>query len=77
MQKTGCDIYDIGGGGLDAEKVAAFKKRLREMEIAKRNRERKESTLGYGLKGRNFKPRPAFEKKLYDLTKKPGEPEDD
>ena len=44
-----------------------------EMEIAKRNRERQQNTLGYGLKSRNFRPRPHFEKKLYDLTKKPAE----
>jgi len=34
MQETGCDIHDIGGGGLDPEKVAVFKKRLQHEQNA-------------------------------------------
>jgi uncharacterized membrane protein len=43
---------------------------IKYAQIAKQNEERQKATLGYGLKSRNFKPRPAFEKKLWDLSKK-------
>jgi hypothetical protein len=39
--------------------------------IAKQNEERQKATLGYGLKSRNFAPRPSYEKRLYKLDKKP------
>lgn len=42
-------------------------------KIAEKNRQRQRDMLGYGLKSRNFRPRPAFEKHLWDLQKKPEE----
>jgi len=48
-------------------------KTMKIAAIAAKNRERQQNTLGYGLKSRNFRPRPGYEKRLYDLTKKPGE----
>lgn len=53
-------------------------KTMKIAAIAAKNRERQQNTLGFGLKSKNFKPRPSYEKRLYDLTKKPDEqPEDD
>jgi hypothetical protein len=40
-------------------------------KIAELNRKRQKSTLGYGLKSRNFKPRSGFEKRQWDVSKKP------
>lgn len=41
--------------------------------IARKNEERQKATLGYGLKSRNFRPRPAAEKRLWNMSKKPVE----
>lgn len=38
--------------------------------IAQRNIARRRATLGHGLPQRSFKPRPAFEKRLWKLDKK-------
>jgi len=46
--------------------------RARNEEIAKRNLQRQQNTLGHGIRGK-FRPRPAFEKKLWKLDKKPEE----
>ena len=51
-------------------------KTMKMAAIAAKNRERQQNTLGFGLKSRNFKPRPSYEKRLYDLTKKPGDEDD-
>lgn len=48
-------------------------KDIETMLIAKKNLERRQSTLGYGLPTRGFKPRSAHEKKLFKLEKKPDE----
>lgn len=40
-------------------------------KIRKQNVERRKATMGDGLKSRYFKPRPAYEKRLFDLRKKP------
>jgi hypothetical protein len=53
------------------EGVNKVRKELKQQRIAKLNEERRKATLGYGLNSRNFKPRPAFEKKLWDLSAKP------
>lgn len=45
-------------------------------EIAEKNRRRQRDTLGYGLKSRNFKPRSGFEKRQWNLSKKPDVEED-
>jgi len=50
-----------------------FNNKLMRNKIPELNKKRQEATLGYGLKSRNFKPRPAYEKRLYDLKKKPEE----
>lgn len=47
------------------------KQLLRQLHIAEQNQERQKSTMSYGLKTRNFRPRPAYEKRLYNLQKKP------
>jgi len=48
--------------------------KLRQQErVRAANVERQKSTMGYGLKSRNFRPRPASEKQLFDLRKKPEE----
>jgi len=39
-------------------------------DVRERNIERQRSALGYGLHGK-FRPRPAHEKKTFDLRKKP------
>ena len=39
--------------------------------IVERNRMRQRATLGYGLKSRDFKPRSGFEKRQWDVSKKP------
>lgn len=49
------------------------KRALRNFEIAQKNRKRQQATLGYGLKSRNFRPRPAYEKRLWDLNAKPSD----
>lgn len=46
-------------------------KDLHTRKIAEKNVERQKSTLGYGLKSRNFKPRPAHEMRTFDIRKKP------
>jgi hypothetical protein len=48
---------------------------LRNMEIAKRNQQRQQNTLGYGVRGK-FKPRSHFEKTQWKLDKKPSEEDD-
>jgi hypothetical protein len=53
------------------ERENLLEKRMRQQAIAKKNQEHQKSTLGYGLKSRNFRPRPASEKKLWHLDKKP------
>jgi len=40
-------------------------------QIAEKNAKRQKSALGYGLKSRNFRPRPHQEKQLWRLDKKP------
>ncbi|MBU1067833.1 hypothetical protein KKE60_08605 [Patescibacteria group bacterium] len=45
-------------------------KQLKIEAIRRKNRERQRSTLGHGLSGKFFKPRPAFEKKNWRLDKK-------
>jgi len=45
----------------------------RQTAIVEKNQQRQKDTLGYGLKSRNFTPRPAYEKKLWNLQKKPEE----
>lgn len=50
--------------------ASSIAKSLKIARIREKNLERRRSTLGYGLRGK-FKPRPAFEKRLYDLSKKP------
>lgn len=52
---------------LNVEKV------LRTDKVREMNVQRQKNTLGYGLKSKNFKPRPGFEKQLWKLDKKPGE----
>ena len=47
------------------------RKEFKEARIAQNNLKRQKSTMGYGLKSRNFKPRPAFEKHLWNIQKKP------
>lgn len=39
--------------------------------IAEKNQQRQKDTLGFGLKSRNFRPRPASEKKLWNMKEKP------
>ena len=53
-----------------------FEKSLRQEQIRLRNQEKQRNTLGYGLKSRNFRPRPAWEKKNFDLSKKPQDEDD-
>jgi len=48
-------------------------KMLRNRTIAKKNEERQKATMGYGLKPRNFKPRPHHEVKTWDLQAKPND----
>lgn len=48
----------------------SFLKDLKDTAIATKNVERRKNTLGYGIRGK-FKPRPASEKKLWRLDKKP------
>lgn len=50
-----------------------LRKYAQQQRIARQNEERQKATMGYGLKSRNFKPRPAHEKRLFDLSKKPEE----
>lgn len=50
-----------------------FEKTLRQERISKVNGERQKNTMGYSLKTRNFRPRPAAEKRLWDMQKKPAE----
>jgi len=45
-------------------------KEFQARQIAEQNRKRQESTLGYGLKSRNFKPRPGHERRTWNLQKK-------
>jgi hypothetical protein len=58
------------------ETTPKFKNELMRNAIPELNKKRQEATLGYGLKSRNFRPRPAYEKRLYDLRKKPEKEED-
>jgi len=41
--------------------------------VATKNRRRQRDVLGYGLKSKYFKPRPAYEKRLWKLDKKPSD----
>ena len=45
--------------------------REKDREIVEKNRMRQRATLGYGLKSRDFKPRSGFEKRQWDISKKP------
>jgi len=45
-------------------------KDIHVQHVRERNIERQRSVLGYGLHGK-FRPRPAHEKKTFDLRKKP------
>jgi hypothetical protein len=45
-------------------------KEMHVQNVRERNIERQRSVLGYGLHGK-FRPRPAHEKKTFDLRKKP------
>jgi len=45
-------------------------KEFKVQNIRQKNIERQRSVLGYGLRGK-FRPRPAHEKKTFDLRKKP------
>jgi len=47
-------------------------KEVKTSAIREANIQRRKDTLGYGLKGK-FRPRPAHEKKLWRLDKKPEE----
>jgi hypothetical protein len=49
---------------------------VRQQRIAKQNEDKQKATMSFGLKSRNFKPRPAFEKKQWNLHAKP-DPEQD
>jgi len=51
--------------------IRGIRKQLKIEAIAEKNLERQRSTLGYGLKSKFFKPRPAYEKKNWRLDKKP------
>ena len=46
------------------------KRSATQHNIAQRNISRRRATLGHGLPRRSFKPRPAFEKRLWKLDKK-------
>lgn len=59
----------------DVTKVREEIKFNTNQRIAKQNQEREKAILGYGLHGK-FRPRSAYEKKLYDLSKKPSKEED-
>jgi hypothetical protein len=52
------------------------KKLLEELRIVRLNQGRQKATLGHGLNHRNFKPRPAWEKKQWDIRKKAGDEND-
>lgn len=54
-----------------AEVSRSIVKAIKTQTIREANIKRQQSTLGYGLKSKNFRPRPAFEKKTFDLRKKP------
>ena len=51
-------------------------KAVREAMIAKKNQEREKATMSHGLKSRNFRPRSGYEKRQWDLSKKPEEDEE-
>ena len=53
------------------ERVHSSKKEAKQQAIRAKNIARRKATLGYGLKSRHFKPRPAFEKKMWKLDAKP------
>jgi len=53
-----------------AEISRTIVKSIKTQTIREANIKRQQSTLGYGLKGK-FRPRPAHEKKTFDLRKKP------
>jgi len=55
------------------EGVNKTRRELEQGRIPKLNEDRRKATMGYGLKSRNFKPRPAYEKRLWNLSKKPEE----
>lgn len=53
-----------------AEISRSIVKAINTQTIREANVKRQQSTLGYGLKGK-FRPRPAHEKKTWDMKKKP------
>ena len=55
-----------------AEISRSLVKAINTQMIREANIKRQQSTLGYGLKGK-FRPRPAHEKKTWDMKKKPEE----
>ena len=52
--------------------VKDFVKGVKLQAIREANIQRRKDTLGYGVKGK-FRPRPAHEKRLWKLDKKPEE----
>jgi len=65
MKMTKTDIPEI------AEKAEREQEKLeRVSSIREKNLERRRNVLGSGLKSRNFRPRPAHEKKLWKMEKK-------
>lgn len=58
-----------------AEISRSIVKAIKIQTIREANIKRQQSTLGYGLKGK-FRPRPAHEKKTWDMKKKPEDEKD-
>jgi hypothetical protein len=71
---TGASVYEVRKEieTRVREDMEAWR-RLHVLSIARKNEERQKATLGYGLKSRNFRPRPAAEKRLWNMQKKPVE----